>query len=150
MNCSKAHKVISPYIDGELPEQDMKALEDHIKVCSNCRAAFEEGKELHNLFTYTEEFKAPYGFNTRVITNITSEKIRGFSRFPVFVRLAEAAVIIVVIALGALTGSLAIKGNAPDKARDIMASLSLDVFNSAPPESLGGVYLAMTEAGNEK
>lgn len=150
MKCTKAHKFISPYIDGELPEEDMKTLEEHIKVCPNCRAEFEEGKELHKLFAQTEEFKAPYGFHTRVMANITSGKTRGIPGIPVFIRLAETVAIIVVIALGSLSGSLAIKGYAPDKARDIMGSLSLDVFNSVPPSSLGGVYLAMTEANNEK
>lgn len=150
MKCSKTHKFISLYIDGELPGQDMKALEDHIKVCPKCWAEFEEGKELHNLFAQTEEFKAPYGFHTRVMANISSGKIRGFSRFPVFVRLAEAVVIIVVIAFGIFSGSLMIKGYPQDKARNVMASLSLDVFDPTPPDSIGGVYLTMTEVRNEK
>lgn len=150
MNCSKAHKLISPYIDGELPERDMNPFEDHMKVCHKCRAELEEGKELHNLFTTVDGFKAPYGFHTRVIANINSGKIRGSSRIPVFAGFAEAVVVIVVIALGALSGSLVIKGNPPDKAREIVASLSLDVFDSAPSGSLGGVYLAMTEVRNEK
>ncbi len=42
MKCSKAHKLISPYIDGELSERDMKTLEDHMKVCHKCRTEFEE------------------------------------------------------------------------------------------------------------
>jgi anti-sigma factor RsiW len=150
MECSKAHKLISPYIDGELQERNMKTLEDHMKICDKCRAEFEEGKELHNLFANADKFKAPYGFHTRVMANISSGKIRGSSRIPVFVRLAEGFVIIVVIALGVLSGSLLTKGYMPDKARDVMASLSLDVFDSAPPGSLGGVYLAMTEVRDEK
>ena len=150
MKCSKVHKLISPYIDGELIERDMKALEDHMKVCGKCRKEFEEGKELHNLVASTDKFKAPYGFHTRVMTNISSGKIRGSSGIPVLVRLAEAVVVIVVIALGVLSGSSLTKGYMPDKAREVMASLSLDVFDSAPPGSLGGVYLAMTEVKNEK
>ena len=55
-----------------------------------------------------------------------------------------------VIALGVLSGSLLIKDYMPDKARQVMASLSLDVFDSAPPDSLGGAYLAMTEVRDEK
>ena len=150
MNCSKAHKLISPYIDGELPDQDMKSLEDHMKVCHKCREEFDEGKELHNLSANADKFKAPYGFHTRVMANIGSGKIRESSRIPVLARLAEAIVIIVVIALGVLSGSFLIKGYPPDKARDVMASLSLDVFESAPRGSLGGVYLAMTEVSDEK
>ncbi len=150
MKCSKAHKLISPYIDGELPEQDMKPLEDHVKVCHKCRVEFEEGKELHNLFVSANKFNAPYGFHTRVMANISSGKIRESSQVPVFAKLAEGFVIIVVIALGILSGSFLTKGYMPDKARDVMASLSLDVFATAPPGSLGGVYLAMTEVRNEK
>ena len=150
MNCSKAHKLISPYIDGELPDQDMKSLEDHMKVCHKCREEFDEGKELHNLFANADKFRVPYGFQTRVMTNISSGKIIGFSRYPVFVRLAEAVVIIVVMAFGILSGSLMIKGYPQDKARTVIASFSLDVFDSAPPDSLAGAYLAMTEVRNEK
>jgi len=150
MKCSKAHKLISPYVDGELAERDMKTLEDHMKVCHKCRKEFEEGKELHNLLANADRFKAPYGFHTRVMANISSDKARGFSGIPVFARLAEAVVIIVVIALGVLSGSFLIKGYMPDKAKDVMASLSLDVFDPVPPGSLGGVYLAMTEVRDEK
>ena len=150
MKCSKARKLISPYIDGELTERDCRILEDHTKVCHKCRAEFEEGKELHNLFANADKFKAPYGFHTRVMANISAGNIRVNSRVPFFVRLAEAGFIILVIAFGIFSGSLAIKGYPQDKARDVMASLSLDVFDSAPPDSLGGVYLAMTETKNEK
>jgi len=150
MNCSKAHKLISPYTDGELPERDTKTLEDHIKVCLKCRTEFEESRKLHNLLANADKFKAPYGFHTRVMANISSGKTREVSRFPAFVRLAEAVVIVAIIAIGVFSGSLAIKGYPPDKTRDIMAAFSLDVFDSTPPGSLGGVYLAMTEARNEK
>jgi len=150
MKCSKAHKLISSYIDGELPEQDMKTLEDHMEVCLNCRTEFEENRELHNMFINVDGFKAPYGFHTRVMANLSAGKIRESSRIPLFAGFAEAVVIIVVIALGVLSGSFLIKGNMPDKARDVIASLSLDVFDPAPPGSLAGAYLAMTEVRDEK
>ncbi len=150
MKCSTAHKFISPYIDGELPKRDLKTLEDHMKACHKCRAEFEEGMELHNLFTSTEKFEAPFGFHTRVISNISLGEIRETARIPVLVRLVEAVAIVIVIAFGILSGGLVTKGYSPDKARDVMASLSLDIFDSAPPGSLGGVYLAMTEVSDEK
>jgi anti-sigma factor RsiW len=150
MKCSKARKLISPYIDGELPGRDPKTLEDHMKVCHQCRAEFEEGMELHNLFVNADGFKAPYGFHMRVMANISSGKIRESSEIPVFARLAEAVVIVVVIAFGILSGNFLIKDYPQDKARDVIASLSLDVFEPAPPGSLGGAYLAMTEVRDEK
>jgi hypothetical protein len=36
------------------------------------------------------------------------------------------------------------------KTKETPVSLSLDIFAPAPPDSVGGVYLAMTEAENEK
>ena len=150
MKCSKAHKLISPCIDGKLPDRNSRRLKDHLKVCHKCRAEFEKTKELHNLFANVERVKAPYGFHTRVMANISSGKIRISSRIPVFARLAEAVVIILVIAFGVLSGSLLTKDYMPDKARDVIASLSLDLFESASPDSLGGVYFAMTEVRDEK
>ena len=150
MKCSKGEKLISPYIDGELPERDIKTLEDHMKVCHKCLATFEDGRELHNLFANANKFRAPYGFHTRIMANISSGKISETSGIPVFARLAEAVLVVVVIALGVLSGRLLIKDYMPDRARDVVASLSLDVFHSAPPDSLGGAYLAMTEVRNEK
>jgi len=150
MKCSKGEKLISPYIDGELPERDIKTLEDHMKVCHKCLATFEDGRELHNLFANANKFRAPYGFHARVMANISSGKISETSGIPVFARLAEAVLVVVVIALGVLSGRLLIKDYMPDRARDVVASLSLDVFHSAPSDSLGGAYLAMTEVRNEK
>ena len=102
MKCSKAHKLISPYIDGELMERDIKTLEDHMKVCHRCRAEFEEGKELRNLFANADKYKASYGFHTRVMANISSGKIRESSGIPVLARLSEAVLVIVVIAIASL------------------------------------------------
>ncbi|MEW6108038.1 MAG: zf-HC2 domain-containing protein [Nitrospirota bacterium] len=150
MRCSKAHKLISPYIDGELPEREVSELEGHMKVCDKCRAEFEEGNDLHNLFANMAVFKAPYGFHKRLMANISSGKTREISGIPVFVRFAEAFVIIAIIVIGVVSGSFLIQGFIPDKTKEVMASLSLDVFDSAPPDSLGGVYLAMTEERNEE
>lgn len=150
MNCSKVHKLISPYIDGELTERDVRALEDHIKVCSRCRTDLEEGKELHSLLSGADIFKAPYGFHTRVMANLGPGKTKQGSSLVLLLRFAEAAAIILVIAFGILSGNLMTHEYRTDKTGDVTALLSLDVFNSAPPGSIGGVYLAMTGAGNEK
>lgn len=84
------------------------------------------------------------------MANISSRKIRESPIILFLARLAQAVAIVIVIAFGILSGSLVIKGYPPDKTRDVMASLSLDMFDPAPPGSLGGVYLAMTEVRDEK
>lgn len=153
MRCSTAHKLISPYIDGELSEGKKREIENHLNACEKCRMEVEGFQGMRDLFVNTENYEAPYGFHTRVMANINSGKTRQSSRIPVFARLAEGFVVMVIIAIiviGVFSGSFLIKGFMPDKAKEVMASLSFDVFDSEPPGSLGGAYLAMTEVRNEK
>jgi anti-sigma factor RsiW len=150
MKCSKAHKLISLHIDGELPEEDIETLEEHMKACHKCRKEFEEGKALHNVFASVDRFKAPYGFHAKVIANVNASKTVRIFRVPIPVRLAEAVMVLVVIAAGIMSGTLLIKGIMPEQAGDVAVSLHLDVFDSAPPDSLSGAYFAMTEVRDEK
>ncbi|HAK88356.1 MAG: hypothetical protein A2077_05050 [Nitrospirae bacterium GWC2_46_6] len=150
MKCSKAHKLISPYSYGELSEKEWKAVENHLNVCHGCRTEFEEMRGLSYLLVNTEKFKAPYGFHTRVMANISSGKARVGAKIPVIAGLAEGFAIIAVIVLGIFSGTQLTKGFMPDRTREVTASLSLDVFDSAPSDSLGGAYLAMTEVRDEK
>lgn len=150
MNCSKIHKLISPYIDGELPATDKEALESHIKSCRACSMAVEEARSQHNLFACAEEFKAPYGFSTRIMANIASEKAKGFSWMPMFTRFAEVIVLLVMIFTGIISGSFLSDRLVNEKKTSIMSSFYLDIFDPTPPESLGGVYFAMAEVKNEK
>jgi anti-sigma factor RsiW len=150
MKCSKAHKLISPYIDGELMERDVKPLEEHIKGCHKCRAEFEESNELHNLFANADKFKAPYGFHARVMASVSTSKTGRLFWVSIPRRLAEAVMVLVLIAAGIVSGTFLVRGLLRVQTRDAVASLHLDVFESAPPDTLGGAYLAMTEVRNEK
>jgi hypothetical protein len=52
--------------------------------------------------------------------------------------------------VGVLAGR-AMTGSSPaTQITNIASSLSLDLFDATPPGSLGGAYLAMTDARNEK
>lgn len=150
MNCSKTHKLISPYIDGELKARDKEAFEAHIKSCRVCSIAVEEARNQHNLFTSVEEFKSPYGFSTRVMANIASGKAKGFSWTPLFARFAEVVVLLVMIFTGIISGSFLSDRFVNEKKTLIMSSFYLDIFDPTPPDSLGGVYLAMAEVRDEK
>jgi len=150
MNCLKTHKLISPYIDGELKVRDKEAFESHIKSCRACDIAVEEARFQHNLFARAEEFKAPYGFSARVMANIASEKAKGFSWTPLITRFAEVIVLIVMIFTGIISGSFLSDRLVNEKNTLIMSSFYLDIFDPTPPDSLGGVYLAMTEVRDEK
>lgn len=150
MNCSKTDKLISPYIDGELKAEDKEAFESHMKVCLACSMAVAQVRKQHNLFVQAKQFKAPYGFSTRVMANISAEKTGGFSLTPLFARFAGAIVLLMIISIGIISGSFLSGSLMHTKMVSITSALSLDLFDPMPPDSLGGVYLAMTEAGYEK
>ncbi len=151
MKCSKARKLISPYVDGELTEGNKWEFEGHIRVCESCRSKLEANQEVQQLFVNTEKFKAPFGFHSRVMANVKMAKPSWSPRIPIQVRLAEAVMVLLLIAVGIISGSFLVKGLVPEgTGNGMIASLHLDVFNSAPPGTLGGAYLAMTEANHEK
>lgn len=149
MRCSKT-KLISLYFDGELNAEEKDILESHIYECRDCAGELEELQKIHELFADAEAFKAPYGFSTRVLTNIRAKETRSFGGFVhILAKSAEGFAVLVLIAIGIILGSSLSKTFAPEKG-NVVASLSLDIFEPAPPDSVGGVYLAMTEAKNEK
>jgi hypothetical protein len=84
------------------------------------------------------------------MAHISSEKTGGFSLELLFVRFAEVVVLLAIIFSGIISGGFLANRLAPGKLSAVTASLSLDIFEPAPPDSLGGVYLAMTEVRDEK
>jgi predicted anti-sigma-YlaC factor YlaD len=150
MRCKKARDLISPYIDGELSERERVSFESHMKDCVNCRAEFEETRNVHNLFAGAERFSAPYGFSTRVLANLETKTPRKWLLVPLFARFAGVVVVLIIIGIGIVSGIFLGRGFSFQKSDNIAPFFSLDIFNATPPDSVGGVYLAMTEAENEK
>jgi anti-sigma factor RsiW len=151
MSCSKSN-LVSPYLDKEMGADETIAFEAHARGCSRCAQKLEELRALHSAFSAVQSHQAPYGFSTRVLARAAElEKKKAPWYFaPLFVRFAEAAVLLVVVTLGILAGNAMTNGVPGRMAVNMTASLSLDLFEAAPPGSLGGAYLALMEAGNEK
>jgi len=149
MRCSKT-KLISPYIDGELNAEEKDILELHINECGECARELEELGKIRELFAGAETFKSPYGFSTKVLANIREKETGRFRGFVhILTKSAEGFAVLVLIIVGVILGSFLSSSLLSEK-RNGTAYLSLDVFRSAPPDSVGGVYLAMTEVKNEK
>ena len=149
MRCSKT-KLISPYIDGELNTRERDLLESHINECHECAGELEELQKIHEQFAGAETFKAPHGFSTRVLANLREKETKRFGGFiHILAKSAEGFAVLVLIVLGIILGSFLSKNLVSEKG-NVVTFLSLDIFEPAPPDSVGGVYLAMTEAENEK
>jgi anti-sigma factor RsiW len=150
MSCPKT-KLISAYLDNEVGLGEKTAFEAHVQGCSRCSHALEEMRALQAVFANRSRHQAPFGFATRVIARAAElEKKQTPWHVPIFVRFAEAAVLLVVITVGILAGRLMTNGSSAMNTPIIASSLSLDMFDATPPGSLGNAYLAMTEAKNER
>jgi anti-sigma factor RsiW len=149
MRCSKARRLLSPYIDKELTKAEAELFDAHVRDCIKCRTRLEEMQAMHDTFSYMEGLNAPLGFATRVMANIKEKRTKRLSLFPVLSRLIEVAVVILVIIIGTRVGSLLGTAFTGQKT-SIASSLSLDTFEAVQPNSIGGAYLAMMEGQNEK
>ncbi len=149
MNCPKT-KLISAYLDNELRLGEKTAFEAHVLGCYRCSQSLEEMRSLRAAFSTSQRHQAPYGFATRVMARTRElEKQQTLWHVPLIMRVAEAAVLLVVITVGIHAGRVMTNGSTANTPT-IASSLSLDMFDATPPGSLGGAYLAMTEARNEK
>jgi anti-sigma factor RsiW len=149
MSCSKS-KLVSAYLDKEMGPGEKTAFDTHLRGCNDCVQALEEMRSLRAAFVKAERYPAPYGFATRVMARTAELERKEMPWFvPFFVRFAEAAVLLLVIAVGIVAGKI-MTNSSPAATTNISSALSLDMFDAAPPGSLGGAYLAMTEVRNEK
>lgn len=150
MKCLKTEH-ISSYLDNALEEKERASATAHLKDCPRCAEALAEMQSLKQVFSATGRFQAPYGFSTRILARAAElDKKKAPWFIPVFAKFAEAAVLVLVLVIGAAAGTFITKGLAAQQATNLASSMSLDLFDATPPGSLGGAYLAMTEANHEK
>ncbi len=146
MRCSKAKKLISPCMDSELKPMEKERLESHIRECAECGKHFEELSKVHEIFSGAPRFGAPYGFADRVMARATICETRKIFQIVGF---AKAVAFCLVIATGITSGETMMKKLLSPNKGKMVTSLSLSSFDPAPPDSVGGAYLAMTEAAHE-
>jgi anti-sigma factor RsiW len=146
MRCSKAKKYLSPYLDGELGVHEKALFETHLDECHKCASELERMRRLQGLFNQDLSFSAPSAFREIVMDRITAGQTKGLSLFPVLFRFAEVVVFVLAVTAGIMSGGVLTNAFIPrEKEAHVLSSLSLDTFESAPPGSVGRVYLSMTE-----
>jgi anti-sigma factor RsiW len=48
-NCYKIEPLVTPFVDGQLPEADRRAVEEHLRVCPPCHSRVSAEREVHDL-----------------------------------------------------------------------------------------------------
>jgi anti-sigma factor RsiW len=147
-------KMISRYLDDELNPDEKKDFDAHIRSCASCREELEETRALHRLFASARRFPAPYGFSTRVLANLDEKegsRVRGLLGFrPLFLRAAQVAFALVVIAIGIISGNLLLAEKTDHIGQTaVQETFSLDLFQATPPDSIGGIYNTLMRSYHE-
>ena len=158
MKCSQIRKMISPYVDEELSRDDKRAFTAHIRECAICKKELADIQSVHELFASAENYSAPSGFATRVMLNLEETEKTAYSRLwrfltvrPFFLRTVEVAFALIVVMIGAISGNLLVGDRVPpQRSLTVQQSFSLDLFQATPPDSIGGVYVKLMGATDEK
>ncbi len=117
-DCEKTLDLINEYIDGELGAEDARFVRLHIENCPECKKAFEELKEIKNLFESSAE-EAPETLYDRVMDEVRAEKptVRNFGAIRKWGTVAIAAAICLCI-LSTPTLLMIMNGGAKAEAED--------------------------------
>ena len=159
MKCSKVKRFISPYADGELTGKQRELFEFHLNTCRSCRLELQEIQKLHRICISSEKYAAPDGFDTMVMAGITEKESGRFAIPSLFLRIGEISIVLATIGIGVISGSIlskpfshesATSRNACQAIQKLQSDFSLNIFEPAPPDSLGGAFLTMMEAENER
>lgn len=150
MKCAQTRKEMSAYLDGELDGASRERLASHLQVCERCRTSYEGLERVHSLLAKAAHYDAPPTLPWRVAAAIRSGEAPRRPFFPVAMKLAAQAVALTaVVVIGVASGRVLSAGSASGRAANPTELLSLDIFAAAPPDSPGGVYLALMEADHE-
>jgi len=155
MKCSHAKTMMSRYLDEDLAQDEMKLFEFHLAECEVCRKVMEQDMAIHKLFSATERFEAPPGFATAVMARLEEQESRsplwGFlTLHPVFLRTMEVAFALLVLVIGMISGNMLTINRTPEQPATLREAFSLDLFESSPPDSVGGIYIALSGENNER
>ncbi len=110
---------------------------------------------IHELFASVKNFEAPQGFAMRVMARIEEEKKRVpfwgfFTLQPVYLRAVEIAFALVIVVVGMISGNVMVATKTSGRPVTVQESFSLDLFQATPPDSIGGAYVRLAEAADEK
>ena len=138
MDCDSANPYLDAFVDGELDSGVERALEEHLRTCSDCQSAVWEIREFRSLFKVgAPRFKAPLELRLRVL-NIT-QRIRAKPSVPKPCAWMAAAAVLV---LGAMVVFLV---SAPDHGKELSKEAVVDYSRSTTAEPV--VELASADFG---
>ena len=107
-HCDEYQALISPWLDGALPEEEADALREHLAVCPDCQRYYDDLMAIRDNFPSVEETAVPEGFADGVMAAVRADKAahRRRRRRRMLPVAACAAVVLLLGSGGYLSGML--------------------------------------------
>jgi len=104
MKCSELHKQLFSYLEGELSENDVRCIDNHLEECASCRSVYNNTREAWDALREEEISYQPF-FYTRLKQRMENRKNR---TAPNLARIGRAilqpAIYFVILGLGIYIG----------------------------------------------
>ena len=103
--CEDIRELLSARIDGELSDAESRTLDEHLDACPACRQELAETERVWRRLDVLGDVKVPAGLADRTLARVLSAErhpATPFRRFRWAYRLATAAAILLVLAVGSL------------------------------------------------
>ena len=121
-HCDEYQALISPWLDGALPEEEADALREHLAVCPDCQRYYDDVMAIRDDFPSVEETAVPEGFADGVMAAVRADKAahrrrRRRSLLPV----AACAAVVVLLGSGGYLSGMFYGGGSSGSAAPAMA-----------------------------
>jgi predicted anti-sigma-YlaC factor YlaD len=157
MNCKKIEKNLLPFLMNELPEDQRREMENHLKICSDCSRLLEEFSQLWGMVEHCGKIQPSPYFWTKLKPRIVEyekggEPVLGW--LGGLIRWVRPAIAVAVLLICIFTGYLL--GNFPQSAngqtayqadqRTVALQQFFDTYNleplvNSPSGSIEATYL---------
>lgn len=146
MDCRSARRLLSRFLDRELPDDLGRAFQDHLAACPACRKETEELRSLLEVFSEPAAVPAParlYGLIRDRLPDPDRAWLPAWWK-PVLVPvLAGAAFVLTALASAWLVPRLMARATDPEL-QAASATMELSVFDDEPQSSLAAAYARLT------
>jgi len=137
MKCETIRKKLSPFLDGQLTENDSRRVASHLERCHSCSREYEELKRLRELLLHLDMVETPPYLWQRVEQRISLEKATVWGRLSRRLVYAPVAVgVLICLFVGNYLGQNISHQFLMTEA-DLLNLSTLDDF---PPGSFSGAY----------